>query len=1231
MLNRQRLLRACAVSLLVAPLGLAQTAESNVLPEGDFENPAFALPEFWCRMGEYATSAHDVWENDTDAAHSGKASARGSSAAEYVMQAEMSPAGKWLLQGLLKAERDNATCRVRLSWYSNWHLMSESKTVQVGTDWTPFSLEADLHGGKIGTRGTVAEVGVHPESEGKFWLDDVTLCPVKGTANMPRPRASSVPSATPLPAPPPPAAGNGKSGEVELRLLDVPALPVPFHVSVGVPLPPGEIYDPGCVRVVATDGDVLPAQARVLSRWLADASVQSLLLSFALPPETKQAPTVAYQGHEPAQATTVEAPIGRPTSPEGCNELVPFALDASPNLTGALGGGSNVRSSRPPTQLLSGPVVCSWYRGFSFGEVQHHGQFQLWVDGYCGAARVDVEAVFVNDVPGFVQDIESLWLELPLQVDPNRPSVIGLVDAEPIRDRSIGGVLQVERNGIFSYRVSRRDGDVEKDGRLAGWFVFPAPDGFWGLAVKDFWWKHPRAVTTGNGIGPVRLHLWPKDVRDLRLSRGASISARFSLVKGERESDVIALCRTLAADPEPLIAAEPAAYCRSGAFGVTLTPGASSLPVFENTLGGMYPLTHWTASRHSRQGKLKAGNHGVFDYGDGPGDGGWGNAETMLGHAFYQWFFYTGERETLDVAQALARHFRDMDVEHPYGEIHSHCINHTLSGAGPSHSWVQGMCDDYLLTGNLRTLEVLRSCGRWLCSLPVEKYTGRDFTRILDNLVDLYLFTGDAEFRDRALDYARELGKRQDPSRVLSGGAARSWFEHRYTAGTAFVWYGTYALAKLHHAMPTNELRRIFLTELDISLNSSDRIPFIYERYPDRRGLYPENPGAAFQAQEIGQWAKGRGAVLWPSLAYAFGLTGNREYLEVGFRSLGYYSRSMTPDTALFATPFLNVLKENGYGAGQESALLEQIAGELASRYPPALVDPGLDTEGLNGWTLTNRKQRIESVRDTEVRFAGASSLRMTSHVPHSKSYCATKFYCPTPGRYRVRVKCKLGQGVRGGLAVNYSRFLPPEGASHYGGWPEGDTDGAEWRNIETEFDVPGPGTLQVLVYNIKSIGSVWYDDVRVERVGDVRVPPAGQLQNPGFEDGTLTGWSRSAPWTCRAGPDAGRAVEGRQSLRIDGVGKRDGRVSQQLPLEPGRSYRLSVCVSADAPAVAAVKVEAPGRTEEAKLAEDQRGAPKGWSLQSATIQAPQNGLVTIELHNTAGEGTVWFDDVRLE
>jgi hypothetical protein len=73
---------------------------------------------------------------------------------------------------------------------------------------------------------------------------------------------------------------------------------------------------------------------------------------------------------------------------------------------------------------------------------------------------------------------------------------------------------------------------------------------------------------------------------------------------------------------------------------------------------------------------------------------------------------------------------------------------------------------------HLRTFDTLRRCGRWLCGIEPESQTGRSMTRLFDNIVDLYLFTGDPVFRDKALEYARVIGKRQDPKQLLSGGEA---------------------------------------------------------------------------------------------------------------------------------------------------------------------------------------------------------------------------------------------------------------------------------------------------------------------------------------------------------------------------------------------------------------------------------------------------------------------------
>jgi len=213
---------------------------------------------------------------------------------------------------------------------------------------------------------------------------------------------------------------------------------------------------------------------------------------------------------------------------------------------------------------------------------------------------------------------------------------------------------------------------------------------------------------------------------------------------------------------------------------------------------------------------------------------------------------------------------------------------------------------------------------------------------------------------------------------------------------------------------------------------------------------------------------------------------------------------------------------------------------------------------------------------------------------------------------------------------VNYKRFLPPEGRTYYAGRGARHPRETEWGSLETTVDVPAPGTLQVLVYNSKSVGTVWYDSFEMMRTGDVPSVPRGALLNAGFEAKTLTGWSRAAPWRGDYSPDSTQAAEGRQCLCIRGHGKRDGYVSQDLQLEPNQRYRLSVYTSAADHGAVAVTVEGKELLAEGRPDNTKRDVPQGWQVYSAAFQAPADGRVTIKLHNASGEGVVRFDGVSV-
>ncbi len=140
--------------------------------------------------------------------------------------------------------------------------------------------------------------------------------------------------------------------------------------------------------------------------------------------------------------------------------------------------------------------------------------------------------------------------------------------------------------------------------------------------------------------------------------------------------------------------------------------------------------------------------------------------------------------------------------------------------------------------------------------------------------------------------------------------------------------------------------------------------------------------------------------------------------------------------------------------------------------------------------------------------------------------------------------------------------------------------------------------------------------------------PGAGEIANPGFEDGELDSW---APYQgVHATVTAGEVHTGLHSMaETDGVGAAYQDISG---LRPGQRYRVSafVATSPGATAGAQIAVYDPG----ANIAIFSKGLHPGadWQLLSDSITLGKTTtMLRIHLFRTEGTGTIYWDDVRIE
>jgi hypothetical protein len=179
--------------------------------------------------------------------------------------------------------------------------------------------------------------------------------------------------------------------------------------------------------------------------------------------------------------------------------------------------------------------------------------------------------------------------------------------------------------------------------------------------------------------------------------------------------------------------------------------------------------------------------YGFFDWGDVRaaweesaddwrfhGRWGWCNSEWDPRHAVWLQFARTGEPRYFALGEAMTRHSVDVDTchDHPFrpylvGGCFRHSVNHFGDEPCASHTFVDNWVDYYYLTGDLRTFEVLKEAGafflryRW-CEDATFSFSLRSIANVLRGLLHIYEATGEDRYLNRALQVYDAIARGQN-------------------------------------------------------------------------------------------------------------------------------------------------------------------------------------------------------------------------------------------------------------------------------------------------------------------------------------------------------------------------------------------------------------------------------------------------------------------------------------
>jgi len=1079
----------------------------NLLYNSDFELDTPEQPpiQTWHRIGSYLRY-ETPWRISTAAHYCGKQCVRTTKPGKLMIQREIHSRGAaiYTFSVYLRAAKEGHKAKLSITTYRQgrpFRTRTESKDITVGTDWARCDMTIDvpvirnrpqlgatdltiesLEDGELCADAMQFELGEKPTLYGR----NRTLMSYERIADLRSPLYRPVEEPA-NPADPP----KREPGTIRLSPLGGEMPPAVGWPLIGtVTLPQGVSYDIKTWRLRNPDGKYLPIQTRVLAQWKGDGSIKAAQVIAEADGSSEWA--IEYNSEAPAPVVDKPRRIKEPPSitmgrvfritsihgKEFRNEEKPSAVCLEENgplrTIVRVAGAHRSPDSR---QLLSFVHRSHGYRNL-------HSEFP-------NSTRN--EYTWINTNASASVFLRSIACRIPL----GGRQIKGIAffgadgNAHEIDPAKGGSILQCDEKKKYFYEIRQGDGEPKRfEGKAEGRVRIDLHEEVLDLLVQDWWQNHPMEIAVGKD--GITIYFWSPRAKAVELTKGMAKTYIVDVWHGPKDK-----APTKMTGPTQLVA-PTSVHCRSGVFGGSILPSEGSpFPVFEAAVN-----SRACRARMDPDVMLETDCYGQFNYGDCMGDGGWANLETQRGHAAWLHYLRTGNPRMFAVAQAAARHYRDIDIDQISGATMTHNPSHTLGGKSTSHSWIQSMLDHYLTTGERRSMEVAQLHADYLKSIPLDRLVrgGRTVTRILDNMADLYMLTGDDDLIKKYHEIVEAQRKNLEEGKTKFPGVFQSERYKQWTYPANFVpWYGLYSQVKMRLATGDKSWEKKLEEEIGYAMA---KLPYEYSR-PE---YFKENDLTEDQriVRCLAEGAIGdRGCMLFPPLGYAYRWTKNKRYLDIGMATtyIAIISREYRDPLYALAGVFLEQAKEAGMGADDEKRYYQQAIDIMKRAARPALSNPGFE-EGRKDWKGWSVKSSTSSfwvpVRDkcmqmdTTIKKEGKQSLhgliRRKCPPWGSGLPLDSEFFVVDKGKTYtiegwVRTTGDVSSAVRLGLRPLAADVDPASARGEIG---KPDADG--WRRWKVEI-TPDADSLARLSLNTgrknaKAEGDVWWDGI-VVKVGE--------------------------------------------------------------------------------------------------------------------------------------------------
>ena len=517
----------------------------------------------------------------------------------------------------------------------------------------------------------------------------------------------------------------------------------------------------------------------------------------------------------------------------------------------------------------------------------------------------------------------------------------GMLSMEGVLAPEEGLLLAQHQDRRFRLERPRRGGTeiLDEGEQAAGWAVLEGEETGLGVALRHIAEEYPKAL--GLDPGGIDLFLW-KDPDGGRLDfrryagevawhegegvysdgLGTAKTSEFFLdyFRGEESGQAPRRLASLLEWPQAAVDPGWMARCQVSRRFRPPRPGRLS-PRSERMLDG---FLEWMAR------SIEANRwYGFLDWGDVlvaweestgawrfRGRWGWCNSEWDPRHAVWIQYARSGEARWFRLGEAMTRHSMDVDTCHyhplrPYmvGGCFRHSLDHFGDEPCASHTFIDNWIDFYYLTGDHRTLEVLREAGEFFLHYrwsedPRFSFSLRSIANTLRGLLYLWELTGEERYRQRADEVFAVVARGQNedgswhkrfqvstPDRLpeqLPCGMATEGTTLAVEMGTAEPFTGEELAglwgpsARGRKVLPLSELKGYQTHYLMIGLELMHRLTGradVAECYLRAVDWFCGGPGA-FDAEFA--WKQQYGGILCRHLGYACKLTGERGYLELG-------------------------------------------------------------------------------------------------------------------------------------------------------------------------------------------------------------------------------------------------------------------------------------------------------------------------------------------------------------